>query len=428
MPIQPPSLEDLADVYQRLDDDITTLQDAALEIASPAARQVLCSVGGALSLGFGRLGRLSSPGAASLADKAGGLLQRACEVPPPLPPLGPTPPFSGGQCPGVRYSYAGDWTLFNENGTVDLNSTFQGQLRGPIVGPKPAGTLAGLPPNKAALEVIGRDASGNLVANPAGGTGDQRKTLVVNSFVVSVVGGGPDTCGDPPPGPPPPRPPIVQPPPSNPIPRIDPDGNPLPPIVFSPKVGPIYVDIDGSLNIPVEVGVSGPDVDVNIPVAVNLGDFSPTLIGPITGGGSGPEEEPGPPIRICCPGPTRRIREGGEEDPAEDPAEEPPGDMAITAVLVSSFPVGENRSNSTIFTAAPPLLVPRIGTVQFEVEVEGQRYIGPDTQLKQENQLVEAPTEARVTRAFIRWEPGWSGSFFYVERARNEPFPTIVGT
>lgn len=425
MPIQPPTFEDLTDIYQRLDDEVNTLQDAALAVASPAARQVLCSVGGALSLGFGGLGRLSSPGLAGMLDKAGGLLQRACEFPPPLPPIGPTPPFSGGQCAGVAYNYAGTWTLFNSDGSVNTNSTFQGQLFGPIEGPKPAGTLAGLDPNPAALEVIGRNASGQRIANPAGGSSNRTRTLVVNSFTVSVVGGGPDTCGDPEPVPPPPPPPIVQPPSSDPIPRVDPDGNPLPPIVFSPKVGPIYVDVDGSLNIPVEVNVNGPDVNVNIPVAVNLGDFSPTLIGPITGGGSGPGEQPGPPIRICCEGPTERTREGEEEDPEEEP-EEAPRDMTITAVLVSSTPEEGRQSNSTIFTAAPPLLVPRIATVQFEVEVEGQRFIGPDVQVKQRRQLVEAPSEARVTRAFVRWEPGWSGSFVYLERARNDPFPTIA--
>lgn len=425
MPIQPPSFEDLADVYQQLNDEANTLQDAALRTATPAARQVLCSVGGGLSLGFGNLSRLSSPGLGSLLEKAGGLLERACEVPPPLPPLGPTPPFSGGQCAGVSYSYFGTWSLFNADGSIDIpSSTFQGTLRGPIVGPKPAGTLAGLPPNPAALEVIGRDISGNPVANSAGGSSNRNKTLVVNSFTVTRTDGNPDDCGDPPAGPPPPRPPIDQPPPSPPIPRVDPDGNPLPPVVIAPRVGPVYVDVDGSLNIPVEVNITGDDVDINIPVSVNLGDFTPTLVGPITGGNGGPDDEPGPPIRICCEGPPVRERDGVEEDPNDDP-EDPPEDMVIAAVVVSSAVAGGSQSNSTIFTAAPPLLVPRIGTVQFEVDVEGQRFIGPDIQLKQTRQLVEAPTEARVTRAFVRWEPGWSGSFSYLEKARNEPFPVL---
>lgn len=426
MPIQPPTLEDLADIYQQLDDDINTLQDAALEIAGPAARQVLCSVGGALSLGFGELGRLSSPGSLpGLLDKAGGLLQRGCPIPPPLPDLGGAPPFSGGQCECVMYAV----NLTFERPNLPPN-TFTENRPGPIgAGRRKAAPVPGQEDRTELGFDYGSEGCGGrqfrlLVSFNADAEGSDAYAVTINS--VTRIDGLPDDCGSLPPLPPPPRPPIDQPPPSPPIPRVDPDGNPLPPIIFTPRVGPVYVDVDGSLNIPVEVNVNGPDVNVNIPVAVNLGDFSPTIIGPITGGGGGSGGEPGPPIRICCEGPPPRIREGEEEDPDEEPGDEPKPDMAISAVLVSSFTVGNTRSNSTIFTAAPPLLVPRIGTVQFEVEVEGQRYIGPDIQLKQQSQLVEAPTEARVTRAFVRWEPGWSGSFVYLEKARNNPFPSIA--
>lgn len=421
MPIAPPSLEDLADAYQRVNDEVNSLQDAALAISSPAAREVLCSAGGALSLGFGRLARISSPGFADLGKGVGGLLERACEIPPPLPEE-PSPPFEGGQCEGILYTLrlqfdllldeAGNQVLPRDNEYEDL------------VGPVGAPFLLSDREN-GELNII-------RVPTGAGIVQLERTTFIPRRFenlnVVSVTrqDGLPDECGSLPPPPPPDRPPIIQPPPSPPIPRVDPDGNPLPDLIFAPRVGPVYVDVDGSLNIPVDVNVSGPDIDLNIPVAVNLGDFSPTIVGVGGGGGSGPGEEPGPPPQICCPGPPPRTRAGEDEDPDEEP-EEPPKDMAIAAVIVSSEPMGEGQSNSTIFTATPPLLVPRIGTVQFEVEVDGQRFIGPDVQLKQTSQFVEAPTAAKVTRAFVKWEPGWTGSFQYLEKAINEPFPTISG-
>lgn len=423
MPIAPPTFDELGDIYQQLNDEINTLQDAALAVASPAARQVLCSVGGALSLGFGRLGRISSPGFADLGQGVGGLLERACEFPPP-PPEEPSPPFDGGQCECVLYA---------------VNITFERPNRPPNIftenRPGPIGEMVRRPvptqgqPDRTELGFFfgGPDCGGRQFRLLASFNADDEGSDAFRGTINSAtrLDGLPDNCGSLPPPPLPDRPPIVQPPPSPPIPRVDPDGNPLPDLIFAPRVGPVYVDVDGSLNIPVDVNISGPDIDLNIPVSVNLGDFSPTIIGVGGGGGSGPGQEPGPPPQICCPGPPPRTRDGGEEDPDEEP-EDPPKDMAIAAVIVSSATTGDGRNNSTIFTAAPPLLVPRIGTVQFEVEVEGQRFIGPDIQLKQTRQLVEAPTTAKVTRAFVRWEPGWSGGFQYLERAINEPFPTIA--
>src|SRR4030042_1828422 len=262
MPIAPPTFDELGDIYQQLNDEINTLQDAALAVASPAARQVLCSVGGALSLGFGRLGRISSPGFADLGQGVGGLLERACEFPPP-PPEEPSPPFDGGQCECVLYA---------------VNITFERPNR---------------PPNIFTENRPGP--IGEMVRRPVPTQGQPDRTELGFFF------GGPD-CGG----------------------RqfrllasfnADDEGS------DAFRGGPVYVDVDGSLNSPVDVNISGPDIDLNIPVSVNLGDFSPTIIGVGGGGGSGPGQEPGPPPPICCPGPPPRTRDGGEEDPAEGPGE-----------------------------------------------------------------------------------------------------------
>lgn len=416
MPLVPSKLSDLADAYDRVRDTAQDLTDLALDVAPAAVRRVICTAGGVLGLGVTPLDRISPPGTGGrgAADIAG-LLQRACEVPPPLPDESTPPPFPGGQCECVLYAV--NVTFESPNGPPN---TFTENRLGPIGAarrkPSPV-------PGQEDRTEIGYDFGSagcggrqfRLFASfNADSPGSDEWNLTVNS--TTRLDGLADDCGDLPPPPPPPRPPIPQPPESDPIPRIDPDGNPLPPITIRPIVGPVYVDVDGSLNVPVTVNIDGGDTPITIPVNVNLGDFSPTINIGGSGGASGDDGPPKPVRPICCVPPPPRERPGEEEDPDEPPSEVPPASERIVGVTVFSSLDGSARaSNSTIFTAAPPLLVPRIATVQFEIETEDGLFIGPDTQVKQRNQFVAAPEVGKVTRAFIRWEPGWSGEFKYLE-------------
>jgi hypothetical protein len=277
--------------------------------------------------------------------------------------------------------------------------------------------------------IQGEDVFGAIQAIAGNGT------FTVNQFasntgafearVTNIVrqDGLPDDCGNPPAPPVGPKPPIIQPPPSPPIPTVDDDGNPGPDIIFEPRVGPIFVGPLGEINIPVTVNVGGPtfNTPITIPVNVGLPDFNPTFNFGGSGGiaGDGDNQEPTGPVGVCCEGPIIVRGPGLPEEP-EDPPEDPPGpNDKIVGVVIVSDEQGGNQRNSEYFNAKPTLLVPRIATVQFEVEVGGALFFAPDQSVKSRRQVVAAPTIGNVTRALIEWENGWQGAFEYLYEAKN---------
>lgn len=424
MPITIPRAIRLAEVYEDLVDNAEDLVGAASRIAPAAAQEVLCSIGGALSLGAGPGGVLAriSPAAKAQSD-LGGILEAACPLPPPLPGPAP-PPFTGGQCPGVLYVVSTSQIRLTSEGGPPIFNGSPLLRSNTVVGP-----VAGIEFERGQGQDVfirhGEPSQLTLVFN------NSSSTWLDGAEITGVVrqDGLPDDCGDPPPPGGPgtgPRPPIVQPPRSPDIPRVDPDGNPLPPIFFEPRVGPIHIGPGGDINIPVTVNVGGPsfNVPISIPVSVGLPDFAPTIVFGGSGGGLTPGQptEPGPPQGICCPPPPRFVRPGVEEDPNDPPAEDDPNGV-IVGVYVTTVEASDVASATIIGTAQPPLRVPRIATVQFGVGTEESEFIGPDTQVKQLRQYVAAPADVPITRAFVRWEPGFEGEFEYVYAPRNDPSP-----
>lgn len=415
MPIGPASIPGLLDVYDQLTTGTEDLVGAASAIAPAAVRQVLCQAGGLASLGGGPLGPFQSPGSGNrMLSDLGGILQAACDVPPPLPTPPALPP-SGGQCPGVPYS------IFTEivSGPNQGPPSLRGVRTGPLTYyPNAQGEVT----TPAGIPLFGRVVCGTT---PTGQSCLQlgSPSNDANDFW-ERQDGLPDECGNQDPFPPDPKPPIVQPPQSPNIPTVDPDGNPGPPIFFEPRVGPIFVGPGGDINIPVVVNVGGPNINipVSIPVSVGLPDFAPTIQFGGSGGGTGTgggDPEPSPPQGICCEPPPPDTITGPDEDP-EDPPEDPPGDeKKIVGVIVTSEPNGGRRQESQYFNAKPSLLVPRIATVQFEVLIGQRVALSVETSVKAESQLVAAPTIGKVTRALVGWEEGWGGSIRYIREAKN---------
>lgn len=186
----------------------------------------------------------------------------------------------------------------------------------------------------------------------------------------------------------------------------DPDGGPDIDFTFAPSAGPIFVDIDGSLKIPVNVNISGPNIfaPVNVPVNINLPDFEPTFN--IGGAGGG---EPGPPVSPCCEPPTvpGPEVEGEEEEPVV--TEPPPEGLRMYGVQVVCE-VNSLLTRASKVSAGedvPGLWVPRIGSVYFELDVSNEEgsvrlLYSQDYDIKLTNQLIVGPTEGRIVRAFVR--------------------------
>lgn len=424
MPIVPPSLPGLLQAYDRLNQLNTELTRAAAELAPAAVRDIVCRAGGLAELAAGPLAGFMSPGSGQRQLKDfGGILQAACPVPPPPPTPGGSPPFTGGQCECVRYRV--EFTFSGSDITPFSSAAFG---RGPI-GPVVNGVVRP-GDNRYSWGWMDRGAGSQCVEsnfNLRRGQGDAdlpRPDVNLTIDSVTRVDGLPDECGDPPAGEPEPRPPIVQPPKSPGIPYIRPDGSPGPDIFIDTRIGPIYLDVDATIKVPVVVSFEGGDIEnnVTIPVSVSLPDFNVTF--EYGGGGGDPTDptgpvEPSPPEGICCDPPLPRVEDGEEEDPDQPPLKDPPVASKIIGVIVDSVPVGGSSNASTVFTASPPLLVPRIATVQFEVEFEDRVSISSDTQVKQVTQYVPGPENVTLSRAFVKWEPGWTGSFKYVEEPAN---------
>lgn len=427
MPIVPGQVVGLLEAYDELVAGASTLTEAAALVAPSAVADVLCKIGGLASLGAGPLGPLQSPGTGprTLSD-VGGILASACPVPPPLPEP-PPPPFSGGQCPGVDYIVNITTQELERFDCEADERTFNRTITGPITDfrirdPFEITTCPGGEEGGFVLEALfdGNQNYGAVYQASQGNT-------VITSFTINSltrVDGLPDDCGDPPAPPTPPRPPIVQPPSSPEIPTTDPDGNPGPPIIITPRVGPIYVDIDGEINVPVVINVEGDqyDTDISFPVSVKLPDFNVTFEygggGGTTNDPAGPEE-PTAPEPICCGPPPPKLEEGEDENP-DDPPPEPEEEVdRIVGIVLSCTPDGGPRQNSQVFTALPTLLVPRIATVQFELRIGDELWLSEETQVKTQRRYIAAPLEADVTRAFVGYEPGWTGTFSYVAIAAN---------
>lgn len=363
--------------------------------------------------------QFQGPGAPNrLLSDIGGILQTACPVSPPLPPV-PAPPFEGGQCDDIRYV-----VTFTRSGAGEPDEQIALNSWGPV---EPL-TVNPVERNQDIYIFQRRNSQGGATTPVAVQDSSPNGERTAAITAVTPIGGAPDICGDPPPVDPV-RPPIPQPPISPEIPTEEPDGSPGQPIQFQPRIGPIYIDADATIKVPVTVEITGPQisVDATIPVSVSLPDFNVTFEYGGTGGGSdgspggdgGDGEEPTPPQPFCCPPPRPRIEEGEEEDPGDPPQPEDSETDEIIGVVVNSAPTGVTPRSTELGIPEPRLYVPRIATVQFEIVVGETVAYAPDVPVKALSQYLPAPEGVEVRRAIVRYEQGWTGSLNYVIRNAN---------
>jgi hypothetical protein len=416
MGINPPAtIKGLTEAY---DDLITTggdLLQAAGSIAPAGVKQLVCQAGGLSSLLGGPLGKNMPPGhQLRLAADMGGLMQGLCPVPPPPPRFLPevTPSIvEGGQCQDTIYIV----TVFykkNTPGATEFNvggggnALFDGPIEGATI------VLNNNPPGSGAI-LLNHNGKTTAIASQAGG--GQFDDSTITRITVRLPNGGPDLCGDRPPtiNPPPPISPIPQLPESPIIPPATPDPS-IPGgggFIFRPVVGPITVNVNGQLIVPVVVNVGGPSltVPITIPVDVSLPDFSPTINLGGDGGyappGSPPADKPPiPPEKICCrPRPRKGPEKEGEEgEEVED--DEPQFRERLVGVIVNSTfngaaipvtEVGQGSANRNLF-------LPRLGNLYFDVAVgTGAETVGGatvDAPIKLASQYVPCPPDVTVVR------------------------------
>lgn len=321
--------------------------------------------------------------------------------PPPLPP----PPVSGGQCP-TRYNVGVSWTrtavVAGQCSSTSASATVLNVL-GPISG-------------------LGVDTVGNLTRLYVQGQSDatrpdgrylafayENPTPVpcppqfTSSNITSIVrvDGQPDDCGDLPPI----VPPIPVPNPTIPddVEYEDDDGNPIN-IPVNITFGFPFIFINGTLNVPFRVQIS-PEFNFDIDGTLNLetGDVNFNFGG--TPGGNG-----------CLPKPPDDFAPIGDEPPNPDPGipqppavDDDPTDERlkdiIRGVIVTS---SASNPNATIInqTANPNLYIPRIGNVQFAIQIRNSVSWTERVNVTNLRQFIPCPWEGGAIDVRGTPEPG----------------------
>lgn len=349
------------------------------EAVGEATRLALCSV----FAGNEAVNALLSPiagDAAGFYPAASALRRRLCSDDPTNDPEF-EPPFTGGQCPGTTYQITCTTTVY-ANGTCaptvnPFSTTALGPIRGPFtdsVSPPPGGPLcAGTSGTRVFLRV---------------GAGQSVLTLAGASFGASVSGlsvtpiTGPDNCGD------------ILPdigPPGN-VPYTGPDitynidESTEITVPFTAVFAPVYVKIDGSINVPLTLDVGGLTFkgEVTISPEFNL-NITPDGFDTTPGVTDDPDEL---------------------EEPGEPPADLPPEDEQtppIIGVLVYSDIDPDGVPSGILFVNGPNLYVPRLASVQFAIKTRNS--IGWTSDLDVKNLECYVPCPAPQGAIAVRVSP-----------------------
>lgn len=349
-------------------------------------RSNLCTALGVLGPAV-TLGQKLSPIGFPPVNVPNALSMLLCDAPPDrLPP--PEPPFTGGQCVGRTYTV----TMEVESYPFSDCSTFG-----------PGTTSLGFPGPIRGLVTRTESPSGDL-CTPAGnavylrhGPGTSDETLIVGAgygataSILSVVpeDGLPDTCGDPPPIIPPPDvtyefgDDITY--------NIDDSTEITVPVtaVFAP----IFVDLDGSLKIPVTVDVGGVEFNGTLEVAPEFNlEIKPTKII----AGPGRPDDPDPP---------------GGQPQVEVPEDVEDVDTIIGVLVFSQFDGDENNATGFPSVGGPNFLVPRIASVQFAIKTGNSIGWTADQDVKNVESYVPCPAPQGAIAVRVTAEPGFTRRF-----------------
>jgi hypothetical protein len=317
----------------------------------------------------------------------------------------PEPEFLGGQCPGKRYliSYearvnnSGNWTTYTNETTVGPGAR---EVYGPVtvLGDRRwnAGSRAcGLSftgsyeiefsnsdgtPNWGALNIQGSFCPGSQIIN-------------VRNLVFSRLDSGAE-CGD---GP------IDLPPPGNIETEInidygdDNEFNLTVPLIFAP----VYVALDGSLNIPFEIG------DINLSGELNLTNEGEITLDFSRGTDPGQADDTDLPS-------------GDETGDGDDPPTGP--EERIIGVMVRVTDLGDERVTVIPQTVGPAVVAPRAATVKFLARFGGITGWTPDIAVKSVRTYIPCPIPSGAVDVQVTPDFGSSVEFTPIRgRPLTEP-------
>lgn len=330
------------------------------EAVQESGRLALCS----LFAGNEAVNALISPIAGDslgLYPLTSGLRRKLCSDDPANDPEY-EPPFEGGQCAGTTYQI--NWTQIRP-GLPDFPDS--NQRVGPLTLSRaldPGDTSVGCAPGTTFQRYT--MLSGGSPLGLTSGCG-----VSIADLTVSPLFGGSDACGDPPP--PPPGPPadvvyegddITY--------NIDESTEITVPISF--VFSPAYIDLDGSINIPVRFDAGGIEFNGTVEISPEFNfEFSPGG----AGGGGGTVDDPD------------GIGEPGiPSEPVEDPDE---NTLPIIGVLVYSDIDPDGDPSGILFPDGPNIYVPRLASVTFAIKTADSIGWTPDQDVKNLECYVPCP-------------------------------------
>jgi len=310
----------------------------------------------------------------------------------PTPVVGPSPLFTGGQCPGVAYhvtvnvafdSFSGLQTRTFQFG---FTSNTSNQVFGPISDIRVSPTQF-----RVLMDARDRNGGPKLFQSELWQSGYNDSFRITSATVVPRFG-GPDNCGSLPPPPFPPYVPVVI---TREFTYVDNTNIEITEEGDFTILAPIFVA--GNIIAPIRVDVGG----VEFPINFNL------ETGEITLDFSRDFTETPPPVV----GPGTPVPPSVEEPEREE-------DELIYALVVYSAPTGTPPVTSSVAQQnAPVLRLPRTGNVYFQIPV-GDRFTwtGP-IPVQTENQLVVVPGGYGASGYRLVPNTGWDLSAVRVGRA-----------
>lgn len=282
------------------------------------------------------LGSELVPGPGPFLNVPNALGALVCDKPPDnLEP--PPPPFTGGQCAGVLYNVS-------MTGQVPPNApqNFEANIVGPLrynqdLPPVPENP--GCSPGSSWQRFSLAGSSGPTVTWVGCDA-----TFTVNS--VTPLGGAIDNCGDPPPSYPPPGDSYEF---GGDV-TYNIDGDTTVTVPVTAVFAPIFVDVDGSLRIPVNVDVGGVQLTGNLEV-------SPSFTLNLKPGGikTGPGKPDDPELGPGQPG-------------VPVPEDEEDVDVIVGVLVFSTLQSDAQNATGFPSVGGPTFLVPRLGSVQFAIK------------------------------------------------------------
>jgi len=358
-----------------------------LEAVGQAARSAYCFALGNFDTGARALGRVAL-GAAAVSRVSGALRAQLCnDSPDPIPG---DPPFEGGQCEAVYTA-----VFQTVSGSGALSNPFTRRIRGPIGGTRIFQDGASFQAQVfcRGININASNCGALTQGEPAfrgvgvGGSSLEGGQLNILS---ATICSGTDNCGDPDPIAPPPG--VIF------APEVDVtyvdegDNNITVPVNF--VFAPVFVDLDGSLTVPLNFDAGGVNFTGNLTVAPEFNlNIRP----------EGITRPPGQPDNPDAPG------EPG--DPGDEPEEREPDDPLIIGVLVFSDVDEDAKPSSILFDKGPNLYVPRLADVQFAIAVGDDVGWTSDLPVKSTQAYIPCPAPQGAIDVRVSAQPGVEARF-----------------